>query len=128
MRLLLDTHIFIWWNGNMSLLSPQARALCEDKENTLVLSLVSIWEMQIKSQLGKLTFNQPLSKVIESQQHANNLELLPITTEHIYTLGDLPDHHKDPFDRLLIAQANVEQIALVSADAIFHQYNVQLLG
>lgn len=80
MRLLLDTHIFIWWNANLELLSPAVRSLCENQENTLVLSLASIWEMQIKSQLGKLTFNQRLSEIIESQQRANGLELLPITT------------------------------------------------
>lgn len=128
MRLLLDTHLFIWWNGNLGLLSPQVRALCENKDNTLVLSLASIWEMQIKSQLDKLTFNEPLAEVVESQQRANGLELLPITTEHIYALQDLPSPHKDPFDRLLIAQAIVEKIALVTADAVFQQYDVELLG
>lgn len=126
MRLLLDTHIFIWWNGDLSRLSPQARSLCEDKTNTLVLSLASIWEMQIKYQLGKLTFNQPLPDVIARQQQANALEILPITVEHIYALQNLPAHHKDPFDRLLIAQANVEKITLISADDVFHQYDVNL--
>lgn len=128
MRLLLDTHIFIWWNGNLGLLSLQARSVCENKENTLVLSLASIWEMQIKCQLGKLTLNQPLAEVIGSQQRANGLKLLPITTEHIYALQDLPSHHKDPFDRLLIAQASVENIALVAVDQVFQQYDVKLLG
>lgn len=127
MRVLLDTHIFIWWNGNMDLLSSAARSLCEDKGNTLVLSLAGIWEMQIKSQLGKLTFNQPLSEIIQSQQH-NGVELLSITAEHIYALQNLPAHHRDPFDRLLIAQANVEQMPLLTADPAFHQYEVRLLG
>lgn len=68
MKVLLDTHIFIWWNGDLSALSPAARSLCEDKENILVLSLASVWEMQIKYQLGKLTFHQPLSEIIQSQQ------------------------------------------------------------
>jgi PIN domain nuclease of toxin-antitoxin system len=128
MRLLLDTHIFIWWNGNLSLLSAQTRSLCEDKANTLVLSLASIWEMQIKYQLGKLSFNQPLSEIIESQQRTNGIELLPISPEHIYALQNLPLHHKDPFDRLLIAQANAEGIHLITADSVFQQYEVQLLG
>lgn len=128
MKVLLDTHIFIWWNGDLNLLSPVARSLCEDKENTLVLSLVSIWEMQIKSQLGKLTFHQPLPEIIQSQQRDNDLELLPITAEHVYALQDLTAFHRDPFDRLLIAQANVEQMPLISADAIFRQYEVDLLG
>lgn len=127
MRLLLDTHIFIRWNGNLDRMPPKARALCADKNNTLVLSLASIWEMQIKFQLGKLTFNQPLPMVIESQQQANGLELLPITTAHIYALQQLPLHHNDPFDRLLIAQATIEPITLITADAVFQKYNIQSL-
>ena len=128
MRILLDTHIFIWWNGDLALLSTQARALCENKENTLVLSLASIWEMQIKYQLGKLTFHQSLPEIIQSQQQNNGLELLTVTTEHIYALQDLPAHHRDPFDRILIAQANVEKMPLLTADSAFHQYTVKLLG
>ena len=128
MKLLLDTHIFIWWNGNLDLLSPAARSLCEDKANTLVLSLASIWEMQIKYQLGKLTFHQPLAQIIQSQQRDNGIELLPITTEHIYALQKLPAHHRDPFDRLLIAQANAEQLPLITADSAFRQYEVELRG
>jgi len=128
MRLLIDTHIFIWWNGSLSLLAPQVRALCEDRSNTLILSLASVWEMQIKYQLGKLTFNQPLAEIIISQQRANGVEVLPITAQHIYALQDLPSHHKDPFDRLLIAQANIEKIALVTADPVFQQYDVKLAG
>lgn len=128
MRLLIDTHIFIWWNGNLNLLAPQTRALCEDRSNTLILSLASVWEMQIKYQLGKLTFNQPLAEIIISQQRANGVEVLPITAQHIYALQDLPSHHKDPFDRLLIAQANIEKIALVTADPVFQQYDVKLAG
>lgn len=131
MKVLLDTHIFIWWNGNVGLLSPTARAVCEDAENTLVLSLASIWEMQIKYQLGKLTFNQLLPEIIQSQQRGNGLELLPITTEHIYALQELPAHHRDPFDRLLIAQARTEAMPLMTADSAFFPYQeagVELLG
>lgn len=129
MRLLLDTHIFIWWNTDASLLTSTARALCADRNNTLILSLVSIWEMQIKSQLGKLTFNVPLPELIESQQRVNGLEILPITPQHIYALSHLPLHHKDPFDRLLIAQSQVEKLSLITADGVFGQYDdLALLG
>ena len=128
MKVLLDTHIFIWWNGDVKLLSPADRALCENPETTLVLSYTSIWEMQIKSQLGKLVFDRPLRDIVQSQQRDNGLELLPITPGHIYALQDLPVHHRDPFDRLLIAQANAEQIPLLTADPIFRQYEVKLLG
>ncbi len=125
MKILLDTHIFIWWNGDVESLSPAVHSLCKDPENTLMLSLTSIWEMQIKSQLGKLTFDRPLPDIIQSQH--NGIELLPIKAEHIYGLQDLPAHHRDPFDRLLIAQANAEGILLLTADPIFRQYQVRLL-
>lgn len=121
MKILLDTHIFIWWNGNLQLLPVAARSFCENPDNTLVLSLASVWEMQIKAQLGKLTFNQPLPQIIRSQQLNNGLELLAIQPEHIYALQNLPAHHRDPFDRMLIAQANVEGIPLLSADSLFKQ-------
>lgn len=84
--------------------------------------------MQIKSQQGKLIFNKPLPEVIESQQQAYGLELLPITAGHILALQNLPPHHRDPFDRLLIAQTNIESIGLLSIDPLFKQYNVTLLG
>ena len=128
MKLLLDTHIFIWWDSNPDQLSVQARSLCEDANNTLMLSLASVWEMQIKSQLGKLTFHRSLSESISSQQQTNGLEVLPIELQHIFALSQLPQHHKDPFDRLLIAQARVEQITLLSADSVFQQYPVVVLG
>lgn len=128
MRILLDTRIFIWWNGNLRLLSPTARALCEDPRNTLLLSCVSLWEMQIKYQIGKLHFNDPLFEIIRTQQQSNGLQLLPIETEHIFALQELPFHHRDPFDRLLIAQSKVERIPLLSADGAFSQYDVELLS
>jgi PIN domain nuclease of toxin-antitoxin system len=94
----------------------------------MLLSLASIWKMQIKNQLGKLTFRRPLPDIIESQQRANGLKLLPVELKHIYGLSTLPNHHKDPFDRLLIAQAKIEDIAVVSVDTIFPQYPVKVLG
>jgi PIN domain nuclease of toxin-antitoxin system len=128
MNLLLDTHIFIWWDSDPDQLSPPARALCEDESNTLFLSMASVWEMQIKHQLGKLTFHRPLAEIIQSQQLANGLQFLPIALTHIYALSVLPHHHKDPFDRLIIAQAQVEKLALVSMDAVFRQYKPDVLG
>ena len=127
MRILLDTHIFMWWDANVQRLSAGARALCEDPNNSLVLSLASVWEMQIKEQLGKLTMRLPLATLIAQQQSVNGLEILPIQLDHILALSNLPHHHKDPFDRLLIAQSNLEQIPLLTADAIFSMYSVQLL-
>jgi PIN domain nuclease of toxin-antitoxin system len=127
MRLLLDTHTFIWWDSEPGKLSSRALALCQDRTNTILLSVVSIWEMQIKSQLGKLQLKLPLAEVVESQRKTNNVEVLPIQLEHVLALDALPIPHKDPFDRLLIAQASVENAILVGADPLFEQYPVRVI-
>lgn len=98
-----------------------------DETNLWFLSLVSVWEMQIKRQLGKLSLNLPLPELIASQQQTNSLQLLPIELNHIFTLENLPQFHRDPFDRLLIAQAITEQIPLLSIDTVFDHYPFQRL-
>lgn len=128
MNLLLDTHIFIWWDSQSASLSSSARALCENPSNTLYLSLASVWEMQIKQQLGKLDLSRPLALLIAEQQQANDIRILPIQMEHIFALGNLPAHHRDPFDRLLIAQAQIEGLLLLSDDVIFSQYAITVLS
>ncbi len=127
MKIILDTHAFIWWDSNISKLSPKALQLCQDPENILVLSTVSIWEMQIKHQIGKLKLNLPLYDIVEAQEKTNGLEVLPVIPPHVFALDNLPLHHKDPFDRLIIAQANVEQAALMSCDAAVQQYSVGIV-
>lgn len=127
MRLLLDTHTFIWWAIRKERLSPTAIGLCEDRNNDLFLSMVSLWEMQLKTQLGKLQFKLPLNELIEAQQRINGLQLLPIEPQHIYALSQLPFHHKDPFDRLLVAQAITEKLPLISADPTLSAYPAQIL-
>ena len=127
MKLLLDTHVFIWWDSEPARLSSQALALCQDRANTVLLSVASVWEMQIKLQLGKLKLSLPLAEVIESQERINNIEVLPIILAHVLALQNLPAHHKDPFDRLLIAQANAEGAVLISGDPILAKYPVKLL-
>lgn len=126
MKLLLDTHTFIWWDSQRTRLSPDALMLCQDASNDMFLSMASIWEMQIKIQLGKLKFTLPLADVIKDQQKANNIKLLPIEFHHVLGLEKLPLHHKDPFDRLLIAQAQVEDMVVISNDAWFTNYDVKL--
>ncbi len=128
MRLLLDTQIFIWWDSEPQKLSAQALALCQDQTNTLVLSVASVWEMQIKSQLGKLHLDRSLAEIVESQQLINNVELLPIHVTHVLALQHLPPHHKYPFDRLIIAQALAENMPVISADTIFPLYPVTVLN
>ena len=127
MKLLLDTHAFIWWDSAPNKLPSQALALCQDPANEIWLSVASVWEMQIKLQLGKLQLKLPLEDIITGQEQTNNVQLLPITLAHVLALQGLPTPHKDPFDRLLVAQANVESAVLVSGDKIFEQYPVQLL-
>jgi PIN domain nuclease of toxin-antitoxin system len=90
--------------------------------------VASVWEMQIKQQLGKLSLRLPLADLIADQQKTNGIEILPVHLAHVLALTNLPPHHKDPFDRLLIAQSNAESLGLLSVDAIFQQYSVQLLG
>ena len=124
---LLDTHTFIWSDAKPSLLSPQVRAFLEDANNRLFLSIASVWEIQLKVQIGKLSFPQTLPEVVRVQQENNGIEILPVTLAHVYALGELPFHHKDPFDRIIIAQARVENLILLSADAVFNQYPVQIL-
>lgn len=127
MKLLLDTHTFIWWDSEPTKLSASALSACQDQGNTLILSVVSVWEIQIKSQLGKLKLNLPLLEIIQSQRQTNNVQILTVELEHVLKLQDLPYHHKDPFDRLLIAQANVEGAQLVSGDAVFSEYPISLI-
>lgn len=125
MKLLLDTHTFIWWDSNPAKLSQKALNLLTDKDNPRLLSVVSLWEIQIKHQLGKLTLNKALREIIAIQQN-NYIEILPINIQHILALDNLPLYHKDPFDRLLIAQANIENAVLISCDNVFANYSVQV--
>ena len=127
MNLLLDTHTFIWWADEPEKLSVNALQALEEENNHLLLSLISVWEMQIKVQLGKMKLSLLLKDLIESQEQANELEVMRITREHIFALDSLPFHHKDPFDRLLIAQSIAENITIVSADPKLSAYPVTLL-
>lgn len=94
---------------------------------TLLLSVVSVWEMQIKIQLNKLKVSRSLPDLIEHHTRVNLMQILPVSLEHVLALDALPAHHKDPFDRLLIAQATVEDVFLVSGDPVFSSYPVKLL-
>ena len=127
MKLLLDSHVLIWWSSSSEKLSKNVYDLIDDTNNTLLFSIASVWEMQIKLQLGKLNLNSNLPDLIDNQKRVNNLQILPIELNHIYALNNLPSHHKDPFDRLLIAQVIVEQIAIVSIDEVFNNYPIQRL-
>jgi PIN domain nuclease of toxin-antitoxin system len=127
LRVLLDTHIFLWALFEPSKLSATLTEIYQNKENKLFLSLVSVWEIQIKQQLGKLELQiDDLQQVITEQLQAGHIELLPISLEHIIALQSLPFHHNDPFDRLLIAQAIEENLSLASSDTKMPLYGAQV--
>ena len=127
MKLLLDTHIFIWWADQPERLSPSTLSALEDEANELLLSVASVWEMQIKIQLGKLKLSLPLKELVKNQQETNDLTVSPVALTHVLALDALPYHHKDPFDRLLIAQGIEEGLTIVTADSQFSAYSVKLL-
>ncbi len=127
MNLLLDTHTFLWWSGQSTRLSATAVAICQDRANVLLLSLASVWEIQIKVQMGKLALPAPLAQILEEQRTTNQIELLAITLSHILALGDLPVPHKDPFDRMLASQARLEGLALLTHDPVFAKYPIQVI-
>ena len=123
MRLLLDTHTFLWFVNNAPpLTGTQALSLLQDNKNELLLSVASVWEMAIKAGIGKLALAQPLETFVPAQMRANAIGLLPIEPRHAFHVAQLPLHHRDPFDRLLIAQSIVEGMPLLSADATFDDY------
>jgi PIN domain nuclease of toxin-antitoxin system len=126
MKLLLDTHAFLWLRSEPEKISQSVLDAYYNIKNDIFLSIVSIWEIQIKHQLGKLELNVPLQQLIDTQTQQNGLKILPITPVHIYALNTIPFYHKDPFDRLLIVQAKLENTQLVSADGVFKQYEVEL--
>ncbi|MBW3624962.1 MAG: type II toxin-antitoxin system VapC family toxin [Armatimonadetes bacterium] len=126
MNALLDTHTFIWWDSDPAKLSAQVLALLHDPTITIWLSVVSVWEILIKHQMGKLELNAPLATLI-AQQQANGIQILPISLVHVLEVGNLPPFHKDPFDRLLIAQANIEGLVVLSIDSVFARYSVNVM-
>lgn len=127
MNILLDTHVLIWLDLEPEKLSPSAKKILADTENMLFLSVVSVWEMQIKSQIGKLSHSKALSEVIQEQRKINRIQILSVELPHVLKVGELPLHHRDPFDRLLIAQALVEDMTILSKDAVFQQYNANVI-
>lgn len=127
MRLLLDTHAFLWWISDSPELSDDAREAIADGRNAPVFSAVSGWEIAIKAGLGKLELPDPPAKFVNEQLSKNDLEVLPIHLRHALGVYGLPDHHRDPFDRLLISQALVERLPILSADPEISRYPVETL-
>ena len=127
MKLLLDTHTFIWFVYDSPELPRKTKEMLEDTQTELLLSIASVWEMAIKASTGKLTLVAKAGEFVANQLEKDDIQLLPITLTHLNLVETLPFHHKDPFDRLLIAQAAVEHIDIVSLDAIFDRYGIRRL-
>ena len=127
MRVLLDTHAFIWWANDDPSLSLSAKRVIEDRSNEIFLSAITSWEMAIKSAIGKLLLAQPVSSFIDAQIAQYNFRPLTITHEHAYQVETMTMHHNDPFDRLLIAQALMEDLVILTRDSEFSQYGVKTL-
>lgn len=126
-KFLFDTHTFLWLRNEPQKVSKLALEIYQEPNNVIYLSIVSLWEMQIKYQLGKLQLEVSLPEMIEEQCLLNNLLILPIEPAHIFELNHLPFFHKDPFDRLLIAQAKLENIPIITADHLFVQYPIEVI-
>ncbi|MGB9180502.1 MAG: type II toxin-antitoxin system VapC family toxin [Pyrinomonadaceae bacterium] len=126
MKLLLDTHAFLWFIDDSPRLSARAKALLESDED-LFLSTASLWEIAIKTSSGKLALAQPFDIFLPQQLSKNEIEILPIRLAHLGVVSTLPLHHRDPFDRLLIAQAMFEQMPMISIDTAFDAYPVTRL-
>lgn len=125
MKILLDTHTFLWGLSDETKLSERVRRLLPSADSWL--SVASLWEILIKSQSGKLLLPRPVGPYVMSKLKFNGVKLLPVTAEHVLRIESLPLHHRDPFDRMLIAQSLEEELPLVTSDAIFQRYGMNLI-
>ena len=123
MNLLLDTHVLLWWLNNDPILAEEARDYISDGQNPVFISAAVLWEIRIKQSIGKLEIPHDFLQVMYKQP----FEFLPITIDHAYAVGDLPPIHRDPFDRLLIAQAKMENFTIITRDHLFEKYQVSTI-
>ena len=124
-RIIIDTQAFLDLRGGHPRLSSQAKKCFLDPQNEIFLSIASVWEIQIKVALKKLQLGVPVPELVQSALVSGSVKLLPVELDHIYALGDLPFHHKDPFDRLIMAQAIFEKMSILSADPSLDGYGVE---
>ncbi|MEW6568534.1 MAG: type II toxin-antitoxin system VapC family toxin [Chloroflexota bacterium] len=127
MRYLLDTHAFLWWITDDERLSSTARGLIRDRRNILYLSAASGWEIAINTSLGRLEFRGDPQRMIPEQMSLNAVEAMPIQMAHALRVHVLPHHHRDPFDRLLVAQSQLEDIPIITDDPQIAQYGVAVV-
>lgn len=124
MRALADTHTFLWYIAGNERLGSEARAVISDSANQILFSAASLWEIAIKVSLGKLALDEPYDKLVPAQLELNSIDVLPIGFDHLATLISLPFHHRDPFDRLIAAQALSLSVPVLSTDGAFDAYGV----
>ena len=127
MKYLLDTHAFLWFVSEDSKLSSKARSIIKNSNNEVYFSAVSAWELSIKIRLGRLTIEEDLEPFIIKQLAENNFSTLSITIFHSIYTSKLPDIHKDPFDRMIVAQAQVEDLSIISKDKNIKKYKVPVI-
>ena len=127
MKYLLDTHIFIWWTLDHPKLSGSAKATISDTDNLIYVSSASTWEIAIKSSVGKLSLPESPEIFVRKQLDMNDFNVLDITVGHSLGILELPMHHKDPFDRILIAQAKYEDMIIITEDPLIKQYKVNVM-
>lgn len=125
MKVLLDTHAFLWWVLDDPRLSKRARAAIGDPKSDVFFSVASAWELAIKTTLGRLDLPGPLEALLPQQIALNRFLVLPVALSHALAVVALPPHHRDPFDRLLVAQAQIEELRLVSGDRWIARYDVE---
>ena len=127
MRLLLDTHTLLWFLGGDPQLSHRAKELILEPDNDILVSVASLWEIAIKAQIGKLALHHPFEEIFPAQLVENEMRVLPIELLHVHRLFELPMYHRDPFDRLLMAQALAEDLPIISSDEGFREYPIGIL-
>lgn len=120
---LLDTHALLWWLADPEALAPEAASIIRDPGTAIFFSAAGAWEMAIKRSLGRLSFPPDLAEVLE----ANAIRVLPITLAHALAAGDLPQHHRDPFDRIMVAQSKLEGLALLTRDPLLRAYDIAIV-
>lgn len=127
MRVLLDTHALLWWSVDDGRLSELARDTIRDGRNEVLVSAASVWEIAIKSAKGRLELPSPVEQYMDDRLRRNRWSPLAIDFRHVIRAASLPDHHRDPFDRALIAQAQVERLPIVTTDAAITRYEVETI-
>ncbi len=125
MRILLDTHVWLWTLASPDRIRGNARDLLDDPSNEIFLSAASAWEIAIKHRLGKLPLPEPADVFVKARMARDGVRPLPVSIEHALEVATLPDRHRDPFDRLIVAQARLEGMTIVSADTKIAAYDVR---